>query len=307
MTEITDLTLNELTTALQSGKLSSQEVTDAYLARAADLNPELNAYITLTPDLALKHAMDADHKLSAYRDGNLDEIHPLTGVPIAIKDLIMVEGVPCTAGSKILEGVKAVYQATATRRLVESGMVVLGKTNTDEFAMGSSTENSAYGVTRNPWNTSRVPGGSSGGSAVAVSARLAPVALGSDTGGSVRQPAAFCGLTGLKPSYGRVSRYGLIAYGSSLDSIGVLSRSARGAYPVFKTIAGHDPLDATSMLGSVSDEWSEIELDLHGLRIGMPSEYFSEGLLPEIDAAIRNKIIECRSLGRFNISFQNGF
>ncbi len=287
MAEIIDLNLAELTRALRDGEVSSLEVTHAFLKRAEQQNPELNAFISLTPELAETHARAADQKLQAYRQKEVMEISPLTGIPIAIKDLIMVEGFQCTAGSCILEGFVAPYHATAAKRLLDCGMVVLGKTNTDEFAMGSSTENSGYGVTHNPWDRTRVPGGSSGGSAAAVSARLAPVALGTDTGGSVRQPAAFCGVTGLKPTYGQVSRYGLIAYGSSLDTIGVLSQSAEEAYKVFTNMAGHDPLDATSLKSPFSTEWGEEIVDLEGLRIGIPLEYFGESLQPEIEASIQ--------------------
>jgi aspartyl-tRNA(Asn)/glutamyl-tRNA(Gln) amidotransferase subunit A len=246
MTGLTSLSLTQLISALQRGDFSSRQLTQAYLSQIDSLEPELQAFITLTPEIALQQAEAADQKrIQAGKTGQ-HTLSPLTGIPIAIKDVLATRGIRSTAGSRILGNFIPPYNATAVTRLLEAGMVILGKTNTDEFAMGSSTENSAYQTSRNPWKTSRVPGGSSGGSAVAVSARMAPVALGTDTGGSVRQPASFCGLTGLKPTYGRVSRYGLIAYGSSLDSVGVLGRDALDITQVFQVIAGHDPHDATS-------------------------------------------------------------
>jgi aspartyl-tRNA(Asn)/glutamyl-tRNA(Gln) amidotransferase subunit A len=216
---------------------------------------------------------------------------------VAVKDVLCVAGVQATAGSRILEGFTPPFNATAVERLLAAGVAILGKTNTDEFAMGSSTENSAYGVTHNPWDLERVPGGSSGGSAAAVAARLAPLALGTDTGGSVRQPASFCGVTGIKPTYGRVSRYGLIAYGSSLDVVGAFGRSAADVALVFTQIAGYDPRDATSLDLPVS----EISLDgresLRGLRVGVPEEYFIAGIQPEVEATVRQAVGVLESLG----------
>src|SRR5512135_3866857 len=242
MTDLTALTLAEMQSGLKKGDFSSRELTQAALDRISQLDPAVHAFLYIAADQALNRADEADRR---RRSGG--ELPPLLGIPVAIKDVLTVEGLPCTAGSKILQGFVPPYTATSVKRLLDAGVVILGKTNTDEFAMGSSTENSAYGVTHNPWNLERVPGGSSGGSAAAVAARDVPAALGTDTGGSVRQPASFCGVTGLKPSYGRVSRYGLIAYGSSLDSVGVLGHSAADVAEVFNLIAGRDPLDATSM------------------------------------------------------------
>ncbi len=301
MAELTDLTLIEIVSALRRGEISSRALTQAYLERIERLNPRLHAFLTPTPEKALEMAEAADLRFRSAADrrrtGSGEALPPLLGVPLAVKDVLCVAGLPCTCGSRILENFMPPFNATSVERLLAAGVVILGKTNTDEFAMGSSTENSAYGVTHNPWDLKRVPGGSSGGSAAAVAARLAPAALGTDTGGSVRQPASFCGVTGLKPTYGRVSRYGLVAYGSSLDSVGVLGRSAADVAEVFSLMAGHDPLDATSMDLPVS----EIHLDgvssLTGLRIGVPEEYFIAGIQPEVEAAVRQAVAVFESLG----------
>ena len=289
------LNLPHLIPLLQSGELSSRELTTACLERIQTLDGDIHAFLHLDPETALAQADQADRALAAARQ-NGEAAHPLTGIPLAVKDVLAVRDMPCTCGSRILEGFLPPFDATAVARLKQAGMVILGKTNTDEFAMGSSTENSAYGVTRNPWDTSRVPGGSSGGSAAAVAARMVPVALGTDTGGSVRQPASFCGVTGLKPTYGRVSRYGLVAYGSSLDCVGVLARSAADAARVFIAMAGHDPLDATSSdraLPAIDLEGASVA----GLRIGVPEEYFIEGIQPEVEGAVRQAIETFAGLG----------
>ncbi|RPI81797.1 MAG: Asp-tRNA(Asn)/Glu-tRNA(Gln) amidotransferase subunit GatA [Chloroflexi bacterium] len=300
MPELTDLTIVECSSALQEGEISSRELTLAFLERIDRLDPHVKAFITLTPEFALSSASEADKRLSAWRKDRSSHLPELTGVPIAVKDVLAVEGIRCTCGSRILENFIPTYTATAVSRLVDSGMVILGKTNTDEFAMGSSTENSAYFTTCNPWNLSHVPGGSSGGSAAAVAARMAPAALGTDTGGSVRQPASFCGVTGLKPTYGRVSRYGLIAYGSSLDVVGCFGRTAADTALLFMLMAGPDHLDATSMdlpvpslqLNGGSDKGS-----LKGMRIGIPQEYFIEGIQSEVETGVREAVSVLESLG----------
>jgi aspartyl-tRNA(Asn)/glutamyl-tRNA(Gln) amidotransferase subunit A len=296
MTDLTDLSLLEAADALRAGEVSSRELTESCLQRISSLEPEIHAFLSLTPELAFAQADQADRGLSKWRERSENTL-PLTwGIPIAVKDVLTLEGVPTTCGSRILEGFKPPYTATSVERLIQSGAVILGKTNTDEFAMGSSTENSAYGVTHNPWDLGRVPGGSSGGSAAAVAARMCFSALGTDTGGSVRQPASFCGVTGLKTSYGRVSRYGLIAYGSSLDTVGVLSRSAADLAPLFSIMAGHDPLDSTSMPQSVP-AFSLEDVEMRDLRIGVPKEYFIEGIQAEVEAAIRKAVDLMRSWG----------
>jgi aspartyl-tRNA(Asn)/glutamyl-tRNA(Gln) amidotransferase subunit A len=289
-------TLLEVARGLRAGEFSAVDLARACLERIEAHDGKLNAFLTMTPELALRQAEAADLRLQAWRDGGGDPPSVICGVPAAIKDVLCVEGVQATAGSRILEGFKPTYTATAVRRLVEHGLVILGKTNTDEFAMGSSTENSAYGTTCNPWDVTRVPGGSSGGSAAAVAAGFCALALGSDTGGSIRQPAAFCGVTGIKPSYGRVSRYGLIAYGSSLDVVGGLAHSAADLAPAFAFMAGHDPLDSTSL----REPAPSINLDdprVAGLRVGVPEEYFIEGLQPAIATAVRTAVGELEKLG----------
>ncbi|NPV41422.1 MAG: Asp-tRNA(Asn)/Glu-tRNA(Gln) amidotransferase subunit GatA [Anaerolineae bacterium] len=289
MTEITAFTVKEALQALETGQVSSLELTKAYLERIQRLEPALHAFITLTPDAALAGAKAADERRAQLKKAGA-ALPPLLGLPLAVKDVLCVKDVRTTCGSKILENFKPPFNATSVQKLLNAGVVVLGKTNTDEFAMGSSTENSAYGVTHNPWDTERVPGGSSGGSAAAVAACFAPAALGTDTGGSVRQPASFCGVTGIKPTYGRVSRYGLIAYGSSLDSVGVLGRSAEDVETIFRLMAGFDPRDATSLDRPVDEPGCAGAADLKGLRVGVPKEYFIEGIQPEVEARVREAI-----------------
>lgn len=288
-----NLSILEAQALLHKGEISSRQLTLATLERIHALNGSLHAFLHIADEAALTQADEADRK----RRSTASAQNPLLGIPLAVKDVLAVEGMPCTCGSKILEGYLPPYTATVVKRLQEAGMVIVGKTNTDEFAMGSSTENSAYGVTHNPWDLTRVPGGSSGGSAAAVAAQLVPAALGTDTGGSVRQPASFCGVTGIKPTYGRVSRYGLIAYGSSLDSCGAFGRSAADVAGIFTVMAGRDPLDATSQNKPVPKISLENSPDLRGVRIGVPKEYFIQGIQPEVEQKVRAAIETLQSLG----------
>lgn len=297
MTARDELTVHEMLAAMRRGDLSSRELTTAALERIDRLDPRLHAFLTLTPELALRMADEADRRWQAWRKNGQGDLPALLGLPIAVKDVLAVEGVRCTCGSKILENFIPPYTATAVRRLIDAGVVIVGKTNTDEFAMGSSTENSAYGPTHNPWDTERVPGGSSGGSAAAVAARMVPAALGTDTGGSVRQPASFCGVTGIKPTYGRVSRYGLVAYGSSLDSVGAFATTAEDVARLFQVMAGYDGLDATSVNTPVSQIELERGQGLVGMRIGVPQEYFIEGISPDVETAVREAISTLQTLG----------
>lgn len=299
MVELTELTLAETLAVLRLGEASSREITLAYLERMRLLEPLLHAFLYQAQDQALARAELADRQWVDWRRNPGNPLPALLGAPVAIKDVLCVEGMPCTCGSRILEGFIPPYHATAVERLLTAGAVILGKTNTDEFAMGSSTENSAYGLTRNPWDLERVPGGSSGGSAAAVAARLAPVSLGTDTGGSVRHPAAFTGVTAIKPTYGRVSRYGLVAFGSSLDVVGAFGRTVEDAAIVFSQIAGHDPRDATSIPTPVPQiVLSNIgEKPLQSLRVGVPAEYFITGVQPEVELAVRNAIGVFEMLG----------
>src|SRR6266403_6247922 len=252
-----------------------------FYARIDQRNPELNAYLALSPERAYAQADKID---AAIASG--DALPPLAGVPLAVKDVISIRGIPTTCGSRILEGYKPPYDATVVTRLEHSGAIVLGKTNCDEFAMGSSNENSAYGPVRNPVATGRVPGGSSGGSAAAVAAGLAVVALGTDTGGSIRQPGSFCGIPAMMPSYGRVSRYGLIAFASSLDRLGPFATNVKDVAAILQVIAGRDPHDSTSTTAPVPDYRAELGKPVKGLRLGIPKEYFGEGM----DAGVRKKI-----------------
>jgi aspartyl-tRNA(Asn)/glutamyl-tRNA(Gln) amidotransferase subunit A len=292
----TELSLLEAAQALRSGEATSQALTRACLERAEALNGSVQAYLALTEELAFRQAKRADDRFAQWRREGGDPPPLLCGIPIAVKDVLCTEGIPTTCGSKILEGFRPPYTATSVQRLLDQGAVLLGKTNTDEFAMGSSTENSAYGPTHNPWDLERAPGGSSGGSAAVVAAGMSFAALGTDTGGSVRQPAAFCGVTGLKTSYGRVSRYGLIAYGSSLDTVGALARSATDLLPVFLAMAGRDPLDSTSLPDAVP-QISLHSHDLKGVRIGVPQEYFIEGMQPEVEQLVRRAVATFEELG----------
>jgi aspartyl-tRNA(Asn)/glutamyl-tRNA(Gln) amidotransferase subunit A len=296
VTELTDLTVKEAVDALTDRQVSSRELTEAFLDRISAHEADIHAFITATPEMALEMADGADAKRVQLKKAG-ETVPPLLGLPLAIKDVLCVDGVRATCGSKILEQFKPPFNATAVEKLLDAGIVVLGKTNTDEFAMGSSTENSAYGVTHNPWNMDRVPGGSSGGSAAAVAAKFSPAALGTDTGGSVRQPASFCGVTGIKPTYGRVSRYGLIAYGSSLDTVGVLARTAEDVETIFRLTAGFDERDATTIDVPISDAVCREGTDIKGLRIGVPKEYFIEGIQLEVEQSVRAAVNTFCELG----------
>ena len=289
--QLTSMGVADARAGLAAGRFTSVDLTQAFLRRIELVDGALHAYLRTTPTMALKAAAEAD---DARADGDR---RPLLGIPLAIKDVLMTNGIETTAGSRILEGFVPPYTATAVQKLQAAGAIVLGKTNTDEFAMGSSTENSGYGPTRNPWDLERVPGGSSGGSAAAVAADEAPAALGTDTGGSVRQPAALCGVVGLKPSYGRVSRYGLIAYGSSLDQIGPITKTVVDAALLLEVIAGVDPRDSTTMPVDVPIFSAALTGDIAGLRIGIPHEYFVEGIQTEVEEAIRTAIEQFASLG----------
>ncbi|MBQ2258159.1 MAG: Asp-tRNA(Asn)/Glu-tRNA(Gln) amidotransferase subunit GatA [Lachnospiraceae bacterium] len=271
----------ELATAIKEGKVTAVEAMEAVLARIDAKETDINAYVTIDKDAALKAAKEAQEKIE---QGTLTG--PLAGVPVAIKDNMCTEGMLTTCSSKILGNFIPTFSAEAVLNLEKAGAVIIGKTNMDEFAMGSTTETSAYGVTRNPWNTEHVPGGSSGGSAAAVAAQECFFALGSDTGGSIRQPASFCGVVGLKPTYGTVSRYGLVAYGSSLDQIGPLTKDVTDCATVMEIIASHDTKDSTSVKREDTDFTSALVEDVKGMKIGIPRDYFGEGLDPEVKAGV---------------------
>ncbi len=281
----------EISRGLAAGEFSSVEITRDYLARIARHNPTLNCFISVTDELALAQADAADAARAAGNAG------PLCGVPIAHKDLFCTDGVRTSCASRILDNFVAPYDATVVEKLKTAGAVMLGKTNMDEFAMGSSNENSYYGSVANPWDTARVPGGSSGGSAAAVAAGLVPGATGTDTGGSIRQPAAFCGVTGIKPTYGRVSRYGMIAFGSSLDQGGPFARSAEDCALLLQTMAGFDRRDSTSSPEAVPDFSGGLGEGIAGCRIGLPREYFADGLDARIAATIDSAVDELKKLG----------
>jgi aspartyl-tRNA(Asn)/glutamyl-tRNA(Gln) amidotransferase subunit A len=307
VTDPTTLAAHELGGLLRSGEATSREITAAHLARAHVTDRGLHAWLTLDDDRAMGEAEAADARLAEARAGGqmaLDALHPLLGVPVALKDLVSVRGGQCTAGSRILEGYRAPYDAHVTERLRHVGAVILGKTNMDEFAMGSSTEHSAYGPTANPWDLGRVPGGSSGGSAAAVASYQAPIAIGTDTGGSIRQPAAMTGTVGLKPTYGRVSRYGIVAFASSLDQVGPIARDARDAAALLHAIAGRDERDATSAPVPVPDDLlrlpgsdDEAVSWLRGKRLGLPQEYFTAGMETGVEARIREAVTALEAAG----------
>ena len=289
--DTTKLTLTELQHLLQRREVSAKDLLSEHMERIENVDREVQAFLRLTPDLAKQQAADADRALKSGDAG------PLAGIPLAVKDVLCVQGVETTAGSQILRGFKPPYTGTAVARLFEAGAVMVGVTNCDEFAMGSSTENSSYFPTHNPWALDRVPGGSSGGSASAVAAGEAVVALGTDTGGSIRQPAALCGVVGMKPTYGRVSRYGLIAFASSLDQIGPFARSVEDCAILLEAMAGHDPLDATSS-DRPNDVRRDFDAGVKGMKLGVPREYYEvEGIEPGVKAAIDKALEALRRAG----------
>lgn len=286
-----NLTIAEIATGLRNKKFSSEEITKVFLARIKQFDPSLNSFITVTEEAALAAAREADKQ---YANGTAG---PLTGVPMAQKDIFCTSGIKTSCASRMLDNFIAPYDATVVTRFKQAGMVMLGKTNMDEFAMGSSNENSYYGPVKNPWDLTTVPGGSSGGSAAAVAARLTPMATGTDTGGSIRQPAALCGLTGIKPTYGRVSRYGMIAFASSLDQGGPITRNAEDAALMLNIMAGFDEKDSTSMDKPVPDYTETLNNSLKGVKIGLPKEYFVKELDSRVAAAIETAVKEYEKLG----------
>ena len=291
-TELYKLTIHEAGELLRQRKVSSVELTKAHLDRIRAVEDEVKAFTLVTDELALKQAEEADKRIASGQN-----LSPLTGIPIAIKDVISTKGITTTCGSRMLENFVPVYDATVMKRLNAAGIVMVGKTNMDEFAMGSSTENSAFFNTHNPWDLARSPGGSSGGSAAAVAAGMAMGAYGSDTGGSIRQPGSLCNVVGFKPTYGRVSRFGLVAFGSSLDQIGPFSHDARDAALLLQAIAGSDSNDSTSSSVPVPDYTGALNGSIKGMRIGVPQEYWVEGTQPEVVAIVRDNIEKLREMG----------
>ncbi len=291
------LTVRKAQERLRGGDITSLELTEAVLARIEDVDETIQAYVTVTAERARAQARAADARRAQNGAGGDTGVPPLLGIPAAIKDVVSTKGVRTTCSSRILENYVPPYDATVMEKLNAQGSVLVGKTNMDEFAMGSSTEHSAFFPTRNPWDTERVPGGSSGGSAAAVAADEALFALGSDTGGSIRQPAALCGVVGMKPTYGRVSRYGLVAFASSLDQIGPLTKDVTDCAIVLAAICGHDLRDATSAPEPVPDWPEEMKRDVRGLRVGVPREYFGEGIDPAVEQAVRGAIAQLAALG----------
>ena len=291
------LTIHEATALLRTRALSAQELTRAVLDRIHATDARTRSYLTVCEPEALAQAETADRRLAAGAP-----IPPLCGIPLAVKDVILTKGIRSTAGSKILEHFVPPYDATVTRLLKAAGAVIIGKVNCDEFAMGSSNENSAFFPSRNPWDLSRVPGGSSGGSATAVAADQALAALGTDTGGSIRLPAAFCGVVGLKPTYGRVSRFGVVAYASSLDQVGPLAKDVQDCALVLQAIAGHDPRDSTSVDRPVPNYQATLTQGVQGLKVGIPQEYFVEGMQPEVETAVHQALAALAALGAQPVS-----
>ena len=311
-TDLTTLLAHEMAERLRAGEVSSREITAAHLARARATDRGLHAWLTIDDERALAEADAADARLADARlaaargedEGAVDALHPLLGIPVALKDLVSVKGGQCTAGSRILAGYRAPFDAHITERLRDVGAVILGKTNMDEFAMGSSTEHSAYGPTANPWDLGRVPGGSSGGSAASVAAYQVPLSIGTDTGGSVRQPAAMSGIVGIKPTYGRVSRYGIVAFASSLDQVGPFGRDVRDAAALIHAVSGRDDRDSTSAPEPVPDDLLQLPAGddeaaswLKGRRFGLPREYFVDGMEPGVEARIRDAVASLEAAG----------
>lgn len=293
MIDAANITALKAASLVRNNEVKSTELVEAVAAAADDRDGKLNAYLSMDVDAAMEHAGRVDARAAAG-----EPLGPLAGVPIAIKDNICIEGLPTTCASRILESFSPPYSATVVKKLLEADAVILGKTNMDEFAMGSSCENSAFGGVRNPWDEERVPGGSSGGSAAAVSSGEAIAALGSDTGGSIRQPAGFCGVVGLKPTYGRVSRFGLVAFASSLDQIGPLTRNVRDSALILGVIAGEDRMDSTCPPEPVPDYLAEMDrAGIEGMTIGIPKEYFTEGMDPEVEEAVRRGISALEKAG----------
>ncbi|MCF6254304.1 MAG: aspartyl/glutamyl-tRNA amidotransferase subunit A, partial [Thiomicrorhabdus sp.] len=286
-----NLTIKQMSEKLHAGEITSVQLTQHYLDRIEQYDVELNAYITVTPELAIQMAQEADKKLA---DGTAEL---LTGIPVAHKDIFCTDGVKTSSGSKMLDNFIAPYDANVVTQLKKVGMPILGKTNMDEFAMGSSSESSYYGATKNPWDHRAVPGGSSGGAAAIIAAGLAPMATGTDTGGSIRQPASFCGITGIKPTYGVVSRFGIIAYASSFDQAGPMTRSAEDSAWMLNAMAGFDERDSTSLERETTDYTAELERSLEGLKVGVPAEYFGKGLDADVAKVIKSAIAEVEKLG----------
>ncbi len=289
--ELFDFTIHELHEKLITKQVSSVEATRSMLARIEAVEPRVGSFITITPEQALADAEAADRRIAA------GEADCLTGIPLALKDIFLTEGIRTTCASRILHNFIPPYSATSWEKLRERGAVLLGKLNQDEFAMGSSSESSAFGITRNPWDTTRIPGGSSGGSAAAIAARQATATLGTDTGGSIRQPSSHCGCVGLKPTYGRVSRYGVIAFASSLDQVGPLTRDVTDCAVILGAVAGYDPKDSTSVDIAVPDYGAALTGDVRGLTIGLPKEYFIAGLDPDVQKVMDEAIATYRGLG----------
>ncbi|MCX5884898.1 MAG: amidase family protein, partial [Proteobacteria bacterium] len=289
--ELCQMTIHQLHELLKKREVTSKEATASVFKRIKKVESQVHAYVTLTEELAMQQAQEADARIEK------GEITVLTGIPLALKDILCTDGIRTTCSSRILENFVPPFDATVVKKLKAAGAVFTGKTNMDEFAMGSSTETSYFGVTRNPWDLDRVPGGSSGGSAAAVAAGECIAATGSDTGGSIRQPASLCGIVGLKPTYGRISRFGLIAFASSLDQIGSMTKDVEDTAILLNFLCGHDPMDSTSINLPVPDYTKSLKKDLKGIRLGIPDEYFIEGLDPEVKEAIEKAIKVMVGLG----------